>query len=53
MADVFVPKKTVTVQLPLQMWQQFMRLCQVLGLTKTKTFERMITETEKNLEVAE
>jgi len=45
----FVPKKTITVQLTLDMWKKFEELCVALGLTKTKTFERMIQEMERTL----
>lgn len=42
MGERFVPKKTITVQMTLEVWQCFERLCAVFGLTKTKTFEKMI-----------
>lgn len=49
MQKEFVPKKTITVQLTLDLWKRFEGLCIALGLTKTKTFERMIQETEHAL----
>lgn len=50
MEKVFVPKKTLTVQMTLETWKRFESLRNILGLSKTKTFERMIAEAEKNLE---
>ena len=52
MEKQFVPKKTITVQLSLEMWKRFEGLCIALGLPKTKTFERMIENMEENLEDA-
>lgn len=43
----FVPKKTITVQLSLDMWERFEKLCSMFGLPKTKTFEKMIEEVER------
>ena len=50
MEHEFVPKKTITVQLTLDMWERFDRLCIALGLTKTKTFEKMIELAEQSME---
>lgn len=49
MEHEFVPKKTITVQLTLDMWKRFEGVCIALGLSKTKTFERMIQEMEHAL----
>lgn len=48
----FVPKKTITVQLTLEMHKRFESVCKALGLPKTKTFEKMIENMEEKLEDA-
>lgn len=53
MEKEFVPKKTITVQLNLDMWKRFDGVCVALGLTKTKAFERMIELAEKEIEMEE
>lgn len=50
MEKEFVPKKTVTVQLSLDMWERFEGLRIAFGLTKTKAFEKMIELAEKEME---
>ena len=49
MEKEFVPKKTITVQLTLEMHEKFNRLCKELGLPKTKVFERLIQEAHNAL----
>lgn len=44
MEKEFVPKKTITVQLPLEVMQKFCELCKAYGLPKTKAIEKMIGE---------
>jgi len=44
MEKEFVPKKTITVQLTLEVMQEFNELCEALNLPKTKTVEKLITE---------
>ena len=39
---MFIPKKTITVQLTLEMWQKFEKIRAALGLTKTQMIEKMI-----------
>ena len=53
MEKEFVPKKTITVQLNLDMWKRFDGICIALGLTKTKAFEKMIELAEKEIETEE
>lgn len=52
MEKEFVPKKTITVQLTLDMWKRFDGICIALGLPKTKAFERMIENMEEKIENA-
>ena len=47
---MFIPKKTITVQLTLEMWQKFEKIRAALGLTKTQMIEKMIQEAEKEQE---
>ena len=53
MEKEFVPKKTITVQLSLDMWKRFDGICIAFGLTKTKTFEKMVELAEKEIETEE
>lgn len=46
---VFVPKKTITVQLDLDTWKSFDGLCIAFGLPKTKMFKKLIDDAEKEL----
>lgn len=46
---VFVPKKTITVQLDLDTWKSFDSLCIAFGLPKTKMFKKLIVDAEKEL----
>ena len=46
---VFVPKKTITVQVDLETWKSFGELCTAFGLPKTKTFKKLIADAEKEL----
>lgn len=41
---MFIPKKTITVQLTLEMWQKFEEIRATLGLTKTQMIEKMIED---------
>lgn len=40
----FIPKKTITVQLPIDVINRFNELRKELGLTKTKMVEKLIME---------
>lgn len=46
---VFVPKKTITVQLDLDTWKSFDGLCIAFGLPKTKMFKKLVDDAEKEL----
>lgn len=46
---VFVPKKTITVQVDLETWKSFDGLCTAFGLPKTKTFKKLVADAEKEL----
>lgn len=46
---VFVPKKTITVQLDLDTWKSFDVLCIAFGLPKTKMFKKLVDDAEKEL----
>ena len=45
----FVPKKTITVELPLESVEKFNKLSQSWNLNKGKTVERMISEAYNDL----
>ena len=40
----FVPKKTITIQLPLELMDKFDRIRKELGLTKTQMMKKLIME---------
>jgi hypothetical protein len=46
---VFVPKKTITVQIDFETWKSFDRLCMAFGLPKTKTFKKLVADAKKEL----
>ena len=46
---VFVPKKTITVQLDLETWKSFDGLCAMFGLPKTKMFKKLVDDAEMEL----
>lgn len=45
----FVPKKTITVQLPLELIDRFEQMRKALGLTKTQMMKKLIVEADNVL----
>lgn len=44
MKNEFVPKKTVTIQVTMEVFEKFCEVCRKLDLPKTKAMEKMILE---------
>ena len=49
MEKEFVPKKTITVQLSIELYQKMGEILTCLGLTKTKLMEKFIAEAYDDL----